>query len=209
MVGIAQTLERVNTVAYGAAMGAKAETRARAASARIGRGDWLHSAFAVLVREGIEGVRVEPLAARLDVTKGSFYWHFKDRAALHAAMLEHWRAAATRDIIAQVEQAGGTPRAKLRCLIAISVHGKGAARLETAMRGWAHQDAKVAEAIAAADRERIDYVSGLLRALGVKPAVADLRARILYLMVIGSYFSAAQSMAGGRDPWREIETLIT
>ena len=189
-------------------MSVKAETQAREPGARIGRNDWLRGALAVLVREGIAGVRVEPLAARLDVSKGSFYWHFKDRAALHTAMLEHWRDVATLEVMARVERAGGPARAKLRRLIALSARSEKAQRLETAMRGWARHDANVAAAIAATDRERVAYVGGLLRALGVKPAVAELRARILYLTVIGSYFSPVPSASSGRDLWREIEDLI-
>jgi AcrR family transcriptional regulator len=201
-------LDRVNTVPYGATMSAKLESHTRNAGERIGPDDWVRGALSVLLREGIAGVRVEPLAARLGVTKGSFYWHFADRGALHAAMLEHWRTIATRDIILRVERVSGGPRAKLRHLIAMTA-GREAARLETAMRGWARQDASVAEAIGAADRERIAYVAGLLSALGVKPAAADLRARILYLAVIGSYFSQAERLPAGRRLWREIENLIS
>lgn len=176
---------------------------------RIGRNEWIREALLLLLREGIAGVRVEPLAARLNVTKGSFYWHFKDRAALHQAMLDHWRAIATREIVERVERGGGTAREKLRRLIALATGGKAPGRLETAMRGWARQDTTVADAIAAADGERIAYVSDLLRALGIKAGVADLRARILYLALIGSYFSQAERLAAGRGVWREIEELIS
>jgi AcrR family transcriptional regulator len=189
----------VNTVAYGRSMKAKHD-------ARIGRDEWIREALKLLLAEGIAGVRVEPLALRLKVTKGSFYWHFKDRAALHAAMLEHWRRIATRAIAERVDQAGGTPRAKLRRLIGFGTSGVAPGTLETAMRGWARHDATVAAAIAAADDERIAYVSGLLRALGIKPGVADVRARILYLALIGSYFSQVPT---GRALWREIETLVS
>ncbi len=177
--------------------------------ARIGRSEWIRGALDVLAREGIAGVRVEPLAARLNVTKGSFYWHFADREALHKAMLDHWRAVGTGEIITRIECAGGTARARLRRLIAITARNAKGAQLEGAMRGWARQDPRVASAMAAADRERIAYVAGLLCALGVKPAAADLRARILYLALIGSYFSAAQRFATGHDLWRELEALIT
>jgi len=183
-------------------------TAVKTTQARIGRADWLRAAFASLVRDGIGGVRVEPLAARLKVTKGSFYWHFKNRAALHEAMLDEWRASATQAIIARLEEAGGDARAKLRRLIDMTARNSRAARLETAMRGWAREDCKVGEAIAAADRERIAYVADLLRAMGVKSSVADVRARILYLALIGSYFSAGASIPAGRDLWREIEALI-
>jgi len=190
-------------VAYGLIMGARPNAE------RIGRDEWIREALALLLREGIAGVRVEPLAVRLNVTKGSFYWHFKDRAALHQAMLDQWRAIATREIIERVERHGGSAREKLRRLIALATGGKAPGRLETAMRGWARQDAAVAEAVAAADGERIAYVSGLLRALGIKPGVADLRARILYLALIGSYFSQAERSSAGRGLWREIENLIS
>ena len=49
---------------------------------------WIEAAFDALADGGIEAVRVDPLAKRLGVTRGSFYWHFTDRAALHQAMLK-------------------------------------------------------------------------------------------------------------------------
>jgi AcrR family transcriptional regulator len=176
---------------------------------RIGRHDWIREALLMLPEEGISGVRVEPLASRLKVTKGSFYWHFRDRAELHDAMLAHWLSLATRDIVVRVEGKAGTAREKLRRLIAITTSGKTPGRLETAMRGWAQQDSKVSAALAAADSERVAYVSGLLRDLGLRASHAELRSRILYLTLIGSYFSMAGEAAGGRTLWQEVEALIS
>ena len=51
-------------------------------------------------RSGIDAVAVEPLARRLGVTKGSFYWHFKDRRALLEATLEGWEREPTDAVIA-------------------------------------------------------------------------------------------------------------
>lgn len=189
-------------------MGRQSETRAHVGAGRIGRDEWIRAALALLQSEGIAGVRVEPLALRLKVTKGSFYWHFKDRAALHAAMLAHWRAITTRDVIERFDQAGGRARAKLRRLIGLATGGVAPIALDTAMRGWARQDPAVAAAVAATDGERIAYIRGLLREIGIKAGVADLRARILYLAVVGSYFSQAGRLGARRGLWREIEALI-
>lgn len=180
----------------------KNETRA----SRIGREDWIREALVLLQREGIAGVRVEPLALRLKVTKGSFYWHFKDRAALHAAMLEHWRAITTRDVIERFDRAGGSARLKLRRLIGLATGAVAPVALDTAMREWARQDPTVAAAVATTDSERVAFISALLCEMGIKPGVADLRARILYLAAVGSYFSQAGARRG---LWREIEALIS
>src|ERR671910_2473019 len=57
--------------------------------------DWVEAARAVMAEGGIDAVAVEPLARRLGVTKGSFYWHFKDRRALLETTLERWEEEST------------------------------------------------------------------------------------------------------------------
>src|SRR5215475_9389836 len=52
--------------------------------------DWIRIGFSQLAREGIESVRIEVLARELGVSKGSFYWHFRDRDELLMQMLEQW-----------------------------------------------------------------------------------------------------------------------
>lgn len=179
----------------------------RSAASRIGRDDWIREALLLLRKDGIAAVRVEPLALRLKVTKGSFYWHFKDRAELHAAMLEHWRAVTTLDVIKRFDEAGGTARVKLRRLIGLATGTAAPVGLDSAMRSWARQDASVAAAVEAIDNERVGYIGGLLREIGVKPGVAEVRARILYLAAVGSYFSNVAKSE--RSLWRAIEDIIT
>jgi len=59
-------------------------------AAPLQRADWIRAAFARLAQDGIDAVRVEVLALDLHVSKGSFYWHFRDRDELAGAMLEQW-----------------------------------------------------------------------------------------------------------------------
>ncbi|MEM9033610.1 MAG: TetR/AcrR family transcriptional regulator [Actinomycetota bacterium] len=60
---------------------------------RLTRNDWISVALDALADAGLPGVAVEPLAADLGVTKGSFYSHFADRPALISAAIDEWRAA--------------------------------------------------------------------------------------------------------------------
>ena len=70
----------------------------------------MDAAFDALANGGIDAVRVDPLAKKLGVTRGSFYWHFKDRAALHTAMLKDWRKRATYQLGSRIESRASSPR---------------------------------------------------------------------------------------------------
>ncbi len=81
--------------------GGKSTTKSGAAP--VSRQDWIDYAMTVLGENGPDAVRIERLCTGLGVTKGSFYWHFKSRAALRDAMLEHWQYKETQAIIDEVE----------------------------------------------------------------------------------------------------------
>lgn len=68
------------------------------------RADWTEAALDALGRDGLRAVAVEPLAERLGATKGSFYWHFRDRNALLEAAVAQWEQTATDELIARLEQ---------------------------------------------------------------------------------------------------------
>ena len=183
--------------------------RKAGAETRAGRKDWITAALTLLGRAGIDAVRVEPLASGLGVTKGSFYWHFRDRDALHLAMLDAWRSGATENVINRVEKESASRDVRLRRLIAIANEASWAARLETAVRAWAKSDARAAKAVDEIDTRRLDYIVALLRDLGIDARTARLRAQIIYLTVIGSYF-AGGTKGGATDKalWAEVERLI-
>src|SRR6266851_8625394 len=67
--------------------------------------DWLDQGLKTLAERGFTALKAEPLAKALGVSRGSFYWHFADIGAFHAAILTHWREVAAEQIIANVEAA--------------------------------------------------------------------------------------------------------
>ena len=155
--------------------------------------DWIDAGLRALAREGVDAVRVERLATRLAVTKGGFYWHFRDRPALLAAMLEAWKARATAGVIEAVETGGGDARDRLRRLFSIILRADG--RLERAVRDWAGRDRAVFRAQSEIDRARVDYVAALLRQIGLGEAQSSFRALFAYQALIGRY-----AMAGPGKP---------
>ncbi|WP_439574994.1 TetR family transcriptional regulator [Phreatobacter sp.] len=157
---------------------------------RLDRDAWIAAGLAALAEGGVEAVRVERLAAMLRITKGSFYWHFQDRPALLAALLEAWQAAATGDIITHVEARGETAEERLRHLMTIVTRSDG--RLDMAIRDWASRDPTAASAMAAVDARRLAYVAGLFEAIGFKRPEALARARFAYHALIGQFRMADQ-----------------
>jgi AcrR family transcriptional regulator len=169
---IGRTLAPVNTGVYGACVMAD----------QLSAQDWLDHGLKVLATRGFSALKAEPLAKEMGVSRGSFYWHFADIAAFHAAILKHWREVAAEAIIANVEAAAGDDE-PLAVLLRRVFSEKLA--LERAVRSWAISDGEARYAVMAIDRRRLDYVEGLIRARGVGPDIAQTRAQILYWAFLG------------------------
>ncbi len=144
--------------------------------------DWLDQGLKALARDGFTALKAEPLAKALGVSRGSFYWHFADVEAFHAAMLKHWREVAAERIIIAVE-AASPDRNVLPALLRQAFGTRSA--LESAVRSWATIDPAARAAVHAIDRRRLSYVEGLLRAAGLSTKVARARAQILYWAFLG------------------------
>lgn len=159
-----------------------AETRP---SARLDREDWVAAAFARLGAGGVDAVRVEPLAKDLGVTKGSFYWHFRDRDDLLAALLEAWAARETDHYIAAVEAEGGQPGERLRRLFRMILADHAALAPELAIRDWARHDRRTADAVLAIDTRRSAYLQERFVEAGQPQGEAQARAALLYGLLMG------------------------
>jgi AcrR family transcriptional regulator len=173
---------------------------------RLGKSDWVHAALRSLASHGIEAVRVERLSKDLGVTKGSFYWHFKDRNDLLATMLEAWKDRATLDIIAMVEAAGGNARERLHTLGRTVFSADG--RLDQRIRGWAASDPAAREAQDGVDSRRLAYLEQLLLELGLSSRDATARAKLLYHALIGQ-FTAGPSARPSSEQLTIILNLVT
>ena len=144
--------------------------------------DWIDQGLRILANEGFSALKAEPLAKAMGVSRGSFYWHFVDVSAFHAAILKAWREVAAEAIIAHVEAASANED-PLTVLLQRVFSEKLA--LERAVRSWAAFDAAAKAAVQAIDRRRLDYVERLIRGRGVADEIAAARAQILYWAFLG------------------------
>lgn len=149
------------------------------------RQDWIEQGLKTLAEGGVETVRVEPLAKRMGVTKGSFYWHFKNREDLLEAILQEWVKLQTNSIIERVEEMGGDAMSKLLYLFELAVQDDG--QVENAIRAWATNDSKIVPVLAQVDQRRLNYTKDLFSQAGFAPFEAIVRARMAYYALVGEF----------------------
>jgi AcrR family transcriptional regulator len=173
---VGRALATVKTVAYGGM------SQGTSMTDQLSAQDWLKQGLRTLAKEGFTALKAEPLAKVMGVSRGSFYWHFADIGAFHAAILDHWREVAAEQIIANLEAASDHDN-PLPLLLRQAFGARLA--LENAVRTWATLDPLARTAVQAIDRRRLDYVENLLRASGLSTNVARARAQILYWAFLG------------------------
>jgi AcrR family transcriptional regulator len=167
---------------------------------KMDRDAWILAATEILGEEGIAGVRVEVLAKRFGVTKGSFYWHFKDRQDLLDALLEAWREGRIKDILKQTEAEPGLEAERTRHVIEVysAARNQKGMQIELALRDWARRDAACAAVVAEVDRVRLECAGKLFLAGGYSEQEASTRSMLLYAYVFG------QSLMSGAPPGLDV-----
>lgn len=172
----------------------------RMTAPRLTQEDWIAAAFRRLGAGGIGAVRAEALARDLRVSKGSFYWHFKDLPDLKARMLAHWLDQATTRIVTLCEAVGDDPAQRLARLMELATSDLadpyGGLSTEAAIRDWARTDPLAAEAQAQSDDARLVYVRDLIEALGLARPEADRIARLVMMAYTGAVHLGIANRAG-------------
>jgi AcrR family transcriptional regulator len=164
-------LAGVNTLMYGGAM-----------IDRLTKSDWIKHGLRTLARDGVNALKVGPMATELKVSRGSFYWHFRDIADFRSQILRSWQERTTDRVIQELEAEKAEPD-RLKHLMARAFNEK--PRLDRAVRSWAAEDENVAKIVASVDARRVAYIAKLLVAAGVESRRALSRAAFMYWAYLG------------------------
>ena len=157
----------------------------RRASDSLTRENWISGAWDMLGESGLDGVRVEPLARRLGVTKGSFYWHFKGRSELLEALLDRWFSIWDDQMSPNMETAIN-PAERIWALFE-SVVGRVTRGQTVALRMLSHDDPDVAARLEVRDNQRLAFLMAQLEAIGFSRDEARVRGQIYQAIMTGEY----------------------
>lgn len=150
---------------------------------RLSALDWAHGAVDLIAESGVAAVAVEPLARRLGVTKGSFYWHFPSRDALLVAALERWEQEEQESVFGSLE-AVSDPRERLAQLFGLVAHEvKSHIIYSELLKALDHPAVK--PVIERVSKRRLDYLTASFRQAGLGRDEARHRARLAYAAYTG------------------------
>ncbi len=167
---MAKVLFRVNTPVYG-----------RGVIERLTKSDWIAHGLRTLASDGLAGLKVGSMATGLQVSRGSFYWHFEDIADFRSQLLKSWQERTTDQVIRVLETEAGPERLKQLLTRAFDARPT----VDRAIRSWAAEDEEVAAIVASVDARRIAYIADLIAAAGVERQRACRRATFLYWAWLG------------------------
>ncbi len=157
----------------------------------LSRTDWIQHATQTLTENGYAALRAQPLAKSLGVSRGSFYWHFADIAALEDAVLKSWSRRSTDSVIRRLGQEAPAIE-RLASLIHQAFDSD--MGLERAVRSWATASPAAHKAVSAVDRRRVDYIAELLDEIGVADTEIKSRALMLYWSSLGRLMIANSAL---------------
>ena len=133
-------------------------------SRRLSKEDWILGALAMLASVGVDGVKIVPLAERLGVTSGSFYWHFKNRRELYNALLDYWEREMT-DTAIEAAKLIESPKERIwRLMEQVMIHGL--AQFDLAIWHWAQSDDGARKVFQRALAKRFAFAKWMFRQAG-------------------------------------------
>ena len=167
--------------------------------------DWAEAALQLIAEAGLGALTVDALAARLGVTKGSFYWHFKGRAELLATALGRWEGRVSETIggLSAVNDA----RQRLRLMLEAATQPPRSRSLYAALAEAAGDPVarRVLNRVASA---RIEYLEGCYRELGHSPQQAEAKAAFAYAAYRGLLQLAHEAPAALPADWSAYSALV-
>ncbi|MDP9813753.1 AcrR family transcriptional regulator [Rhizobium tibeticum] len=147
---------------------------------------WLEAAYDSLLESGVDSVKILPLAKKLNLSRTSFYWFFKDREELLSGLVSRWRDKNTGGIVKQSEAyAESLTEAMLNVFDCWLDQMLFDSKFEFAVRSWALQSEEIQAEVHNADRTRMEAIATMFRRFGLPANSADVRARTTYLVQIG------------------------
>jgi AcrR family transcriptional regulator len=169
-------------------------------NAKNSREEWLDAGLRILAEQGRNGLTLQELVRRMEVTKGAFYHHFSAFGEFRSRMLERFELVGTHQLIAQAQNRIDPelhPAAVIEHLVNASERADPGA--ERILRAWALEDPEVRATIERVDGARLEYGHRLCLTLTGNRERAEGMVQVLYALLVGADQLDSQGRLGMRS----------
>jgi len=175
---------------------AVARTSATPEKATLSASDWEQAALELIAEKGVSALAVEPLARRLGITKGSFYWHFGSRDELLEQALKRWERRDLEHLARSLDSQ--QPAAERLAEFILRTSRQNRSHQIHAALCAASDHPRVRPYIERITQRRLRYLTKAFRELGMDDDAARHRARLTYTSYVGYIQLQIRGMAPER-----------
>lgn len=175
-------------------------------SDRKGARIWIEAALEMIAENGDEDIRIERLARRIKMSKGSFYWFFSGIDDLRYRALEHWKLRLNDQVFERVRQFDGSMKDQL-VFLTNEIFDSGLGRFDAAIRAWALRDVRVDRFIRNVDADRLTFLQELFSRSCADHETSTFQAHLFYRVLIAESF--VRQRPDNMDGRRYIEKAIS
>ena len=175
---------------------------------RLSRDDWLQAALETMRSAGVDGVKVAPLARRLDVTTGSFYWHFKNRRELLEDLLGYWERTRTDAAIEEAKRFEGSPGDRILFMMKQVMVGD-LAGYDLPIWLWAESDGGARKVFQRALKKRFAFATRMFQEAGFSRPQAEIRGRMMVVYLMGESTLVSRSVSGRTESILQKHAVLT
>lgn len=175
---------------------------------RLTRDDWLRAALETMRAAGVDGIKIAPLAARIGITTGSFYWHFKNRRELLEELLDYWENTMTDAAIAEAKKFQGPPKDRILFLMK-RVMVDDLAGYDLPIWHWAQSDVAAGRVFQRALDKRFAFATWMFMETGFSNQQAEIRGRMMVVYLMGESTLVSDSVSTRMDLIQQKHAILT
>jgi AcrR family transcriptional regulator len=176
---------------------------------RLSREEWLLLSLEEVAKKGGAKLRIDKLVQSLGVTKGSFYWHFKDREDFVQSLVAFWAEHTTTAVIEIMSQVQGDAQERLLKLMEV-IFTQGLDKYELPMRAWAAEEPYVAAVVQEMEARRLAFIRALFAEMGFKGKDLEMRTRLFVCYACGEHvFFTRESLKDQQQTIKAVHAWFT